>query len=108
MSKAVIEINDSDFEAQVLKNDLLVLVDFWAPWCAPCRSIAPTLEEIANELSGKMIVAKVNVDQNKEYAEKYSVKGIPNLIFFKGGQPQQQIRGLISKQEILDVIKKLL
>ena len=97
----VLEVTDSNFEAEVLRSDVPVLVDFWAPWCGPCKSIAPVVEQLANEYQGKVKVVKVNVDDNKQFAMKYNVRGIPNLIVFKNGQTHEQIVGAVAKQELV-------
>jgi thioredoxin 1 len=107
MSKLVVDTSDGNFEQEVIKSGVPVLVDFWAPWCGPCKSIAPMIEEIANEYEGKLKVVKVNVDQNGEWAGKYNVRGIPNLILFKGGQVQDQIVGAITKEELVSKISKV-
>ncbi|OVE80140.1 thioredoxin [bacterium J17] len=106
MSK-VVEIGDSEFEAEVLKSDVPVLVDFWAPWCGPCKTMAPIVEEIAEQLGDKLKVYKVNVDDHKEMAAKFGVQGIPNLILFKDGETQQQLVGAMAKQELLSAINKV-
>ena len=106
MSK-VQEIDDSHFEQEVLKSDVPVLVDFWAPWCGPCKTIAPVVEELANVYGAKLKVVKINVDNNKEAAMKYNVRGIPNLILFKNGESQEQIVGAVAKQELVNAIDKL-
>ena len=85
MSQYIVESNDEQFEADVLQAEGPVLVDFWAPWCSPCRAIAPLLEEIAQEYQSKLKVVKVNVDKSQKTPVKYSVKGIPTLIIFKNG-----------------------
>ena len=92
---ALMEVTDQNFEAEVIKSDLPVLVDFWAPWCGPCRLISPIVEELAKEYEGKLKVAKVNVDNHKEAAMRYNVRGIPNLILFKNGEFQEQIVGAV-------------
>jgi thioredoxin 1 len=85
MSDNIIHVTDSTFEDEVLKSDTPVLVDYWAEWCGPCRAIAPVLEELANEYNGKLIVAKMDVDQNQSTPQKYAVRGIPTLMIFKNG-----------------------
>ena len=107
MSKLVAEISDSQFENEVLKADVPVLVDFWAPWCGPCKSIAPILEELAQEYGDRVKIVKVNVDDNREYASRYNVRGIPNLILFKNGESQEQIVGAVAKQELTGAIQKI-
>ena len=102
------EVTDNNFETEVLKSNIPVLVDFWAPWCGPCKSIGPVLEEISNEFSGKLKVAKVNVDDNPRSPTNYNVKGIPNLVFFKGGKVMEQIVGAVPKEQILSAVSKLL
>ncbi|MCB0359128.1 MAG: thioredoxin [Bdellovibrionales bacterium] len=104
----VMEIDDDSFEQEVLKSDLPVLVDFWAPWCGPCRSIAPVIEELANEYHGKLKVAKINVDNNPQSPSHFHVRGIPNLILFKNGQLADQIVGAVAKQEIVNAIQKVI
>ena len=79
-------VNESDFEAEVLQSDKPVIVDFWAEWCGPCKMIAPSLEEISNELAGKVKVAKLNIDENPELAAQFGVRSIPTLAVFKGGE----------------------
>lgn len=106
MSK-VVEVSDSSFEDDVLKAGTPVLVDFWAPWCGPCKTIAPVVEELAAEYDGKLKVVKVNVDDNKEAAMKYGVRGIPNLILFKDGENVAQIIGAVAKQELVTAIDKV-
>jgi len=108
MSANVSEISDADFETEVLKSSIPVLVDFWAPWCGPCKSIAPVLEEIAKDFAGKLKVAKVNVDENPKTPTNYNVRGIPNLVFFKGGKVVEQIIGAVPKDQLLTAINKLL
>lgn len=108
MAQGVVEVTDATFDQEVLKSEVPVLVDFWAPWCGPCRAIAPIVEELATEYNGKLKVAKVNVDHNPRSPQNYQVRGIPNLILFKNGELQEQIVGAVAKQEIVNAIKKLL
>ena len=107
MSKFVNDLADADFEKEVLKSSVPVLVDFWAPWCGPCKSIAPVIEQLAQEYEGKLKVVKINVDQNKEAAMRYNVRGIPNLILFKNGDSVEQMVGAVAKQELVTAIDKV-
>ncbi|MDX2073192.1 MAG: thioredoxin TrxA [Alphaproteobacteria bacterium] len=99
-----LQVDDNEFEAKVLKSDTLVLVDFWAEWCGPCRQIGPVLEEIAKEKEGKLIVAKVNIDKNPGTPQKYGVRGIPTLILFKGGQAVSTKVGSLPKSKLIEWI----
>ena len=96
----VIESNDSNFENDVIKSDIPVLVDFWAPWCGPCKAVAPVLEEISIELKDKIKIIKINVDDNQEYAAKYGIQSIPTLLVFNKGELKNQIIGALPKNEI--------
>lgn len=101
------EITDSNFEAEVLKSSIPVLVDFWAPWCGPCRALTPTIEQLATEYAGKIKVVKLNTDENPESAVKFRINSIPNLIFFKDGKPVDQLVGAVDKSKIEAVFAKL-
>lgn len=101
---AVLEVTDKNFEAEVLKSDLPVLVDFWAEWCGPCKMISPIVDEISTDLDGKLKVAKVNVDEAQSLAGQYNVMSIPTLLVFKGGEPVEQIVGAMSKDQLLEKI----
>lgn len=103
-----LELNESNFEAEVLQSSQPVLVDFWAPWCGPCRSIAPIIEELATEYAGKAKVAKVNVDQNQALARRYGVMSIPTLIMFKAGQVVGQMVGYTPKGVLAKKLEALL
>lgn len=103
-----ITVTDSDFETKVLKSKLPVLVDFWAPWCGPCKMIAPLIEEIAKEYEGKLMVAKLNVDDSPATAQKYSVMGIPTLLFFKAGKPVKQLVGYQEKAALTRAVDETL
>ena len=98
---AAIEITDKNFESEVLKSDLPVLVDFWAQWCGPCKMISPIIEELSNEFVGRMKVAKVNVDDVQDVAIQFNVMSIPTLILFKAGKPVTQVVGAMSKDQLL-------
>ena len=101
----VAQISDATFDAEVLKSDIPVLIDFWAPWCGPCRAISPLVEELAGEYAGKLKVVKMNVDDNPVTPGKYGVRGIPNLIVFKGGQVKEQIVGAVPKARLTQAVQ---
>ncbi len=101
-----ITITESSFDEVVLQAAVPVLVDFWAEWCGPCKMLAPTIEELAGDYSGKAVVGKVNVDQNPGLAEKYGIRGIPTLIIFKNGENVEQVVGVQPKQALQELIDK--
>ena len=106
MAGKVQEVSDANFEAEILKATTLALVDFWAPWCGPCKSIAPVIDEIADAYSGKLKVAKMNVDDNPRTPTRYGVRGIPNLVLFKNGEVVNQIVGAVPKDQLVAAIDK--
>lgn len=106
MGQNTVPVTDTSFDKDVLQNNKLVLVDFWAEWCGPCRAIGPKLEEIAGEMTEKLTVAKVDVDNNQQTAAKYGIRSIPTMILFKGGQPVDQIMGNLPKENIVQFISK--
>jgi len=109
MAQAPIELTDDTFDKEVLQeNSVPVLVDFWAPWCGPCRIVSPIVEELAGQHTGKLKVAKMNVDDNPKTPSTYGIRGIPTLILFKEGQVADQIVGAVPKAQIEEAIQKVL
>ena len=108
MAEGVMDIDDNGFEAEVLQSDIPVLVDFWAPWCGPCKAIAPTVEQLAKDFGGQIKFAKCNVDDNPITPAKYGIRAIPTLIFFKGGEVAEQITGMVAKAKLEEAINKLI
>ncbi|OQY09126.1 MAG: thioredoxin [Desulfobacteraceae bacterium 4572_187] len=106
MAKGIMEISDSSFDAEVLQSEKPVLVDFWAPWCGPCRAIEPLVEELAEAFSDKFKFTKCNVDENPTTPAKYGIKSIPTLIFFKEGKVLDKIVGIIPKSKLEEIITK--
>jgi len=106
MSDAIIAGSDATFDAEVLKSDLPVLVDFWAPWCGPCHMIAPVVDELAEAHRGKLKVVKMNVDENGRTPQTYGVMAIPTLILFKGGQVKEKAVGVLPKAKLVELITK--
>ena len=107
-STAVLEVSDASFDSEVLQSDKPVLVDFWAVWCGPCKMIAPVVEQVAESYAGQLKVAKVNVDQNNATPGRYGIRGIPTLLFFKGGKIADQIVGYVSREVIEEKVQRLL
>src|SRR5438045_4181340 len=105
---ATIEINEANFESEVLKSPQPVVVDFWAQWCGPCKMLAPVLEEIATEQAGRAKVVKVNLDNNPALAERYRVQAIPTLLYFSGGEVKEMTVGVSSKKAIVGKLEGLL
>lgn len=107
MAENIHEFNDGNFDAEVLKADKPVLIDFWAEWCVPCKMIAPAVEEIANEDGDALKVGKVNVDVNPGIASKYGIRSIPTLLIFKDGQVAEKMVGAVSKETIREFVDKV-
>ncbi len=107
MNESIIELNAENFETEVLQSDTPVLVDFWAEWCAPCRMLAPTIEAIAEDYSGRVKVAKLNVDQFADIAARYQIRGIPTILVFNGGEVSDQMVGAGSKENIIRMVDKV-
>ena len=101
MSEAITNLNEANFEDTLASTDNPVIVDFWAPWCGPCRTITPILEELAAEKGDSLKVTKVNVDENQRLAQKYNVRAIPTILFFKNGDLKDQAVGLLPKEELI-------
>lgn len=106
MGANTLAVNDATFDTEVLNSGKTVLVDFWAEWCGPCKMIGPVLEEVAAELSGKVVIAKVNVDENPMAPTKYGVRSIPTLVLFKGGQAVDTKVGALPKSALLNWLKE--
>ncbi len=103
-SDKVVHVTDSSFEQEVVKSSTPVLVDFWAPWCGPCKAIAPILDDLANEYAGKLKVVKLNVDDNPDTAARFGVRGIPNLLIIKNGQVKDQIVGAVPRGHLVKAV----
>jgi thioredoxin len=108
MAEGILEIDDITFDAEVLKSDKPVLIDFWAPWCGPCRAISPLVEQLAGEFGDKIKFVKCNVDDNPISPGKYGIRSIPTLMFFKDGNVVNQVIGIVAKSKLEEVINKIL
>ena len=107
MGKNILEINDDNFDSEVLQADKPILVDFWAPWCGPCKAIGPIIEDLAENFNKKIKFAKCNVDDNPVTPSKYGIRSIPTLIFFNKGSIKEQIVGMVAKSKLEEIINKI-
>ena len=105
---SALHFNEENFEQEVLKSDVPVLVDFWAEWCGPCKMMGPIIDEVAEELSGKVKVGKINVDEAQQLAVKYGVMSIPTLIIFKGGEAVDQSVGVVAKDQLVEKVNTII
>ena len=105
-SRNVVEFNDANFETEVLKSSVPVLIDFWAAWCGPCRALAPTVEAVADQYQGRVKVGKLDVDANGATSSRFNIRGIPTLLLFKDGQVKEQIVGAVGKEVITKALDK--
>jgi len=103
-----VHVTDQEFESKVLRSELPTIVDFWAPWCGPCRMVAPTLDKLAKEYSGKLLITKVNTDENPEWAGRYGVQGIPTMLFISGGKVVHRQVGALPEPLLRDVVSQFL
>jgi thioredoxin 1 len=108
MAEGITEINDNNFEKEVLQSDKPVLVDFWAPWCGPCKAITPIIEELVGSFGDKVKFVKCNVDDNPVTPGKYEIRSIPTLIFFKNGTVADQIIGMVAKSKLEETINRII
>ena len=108
MSELAVEFTDDNFSSEVESSDIPVVVDFWAEWCGPCKMLSPTIDAIAEKYSGKVKVGKVNVDKRPSIAQKYGVRGIPNILVFKNGDIEEQLVGNVPEADISNVLDKLI
>lgn len=108
MAEGILEISDSSFDTEIIQSDKPAMVDFWAPWCGPCKAIGPLVEEMAASFGDKVKFAKCNVDDNPVTPGKFGIKAIPTLIFFKDGKVVEQITGMVAKSKLEDALKSIL
>ena len=108
MAKGIVEVNDNSFDTEILKAEKPAVVDFWAPWCGPCKAIGPVIEDLAGTYGNQVKFAKCNVDDNPITPGKYGIKAIPTLIFFKEGKVVDQITGMVAKSKLEDTLKAIL
>lgn len=108
MTGEPIHISDAEFEKEVMQSSLPVIVDFWAPWCNPCKMIAPTLEKLAKEQDGKLVVAKINTDDHAEWMQKFGIQGIPTLLFVSGGKVVHRQVGALPERMLRDVVTQFM
>ncbi len=108
MSDHILEITTDNFDDKVINSSVPVLIDFWAEWCGPCKQLMPTIDKIAQDFNGKILVGKVNVDQHAPLAAQYGVRGIPNLLIFHSGKVQEQLVGNVPETQITDILNKFI
>jgi len=108
MGDHIVEITSENFDEKVINSSVPVLIDFWAEWCGPCKQLMPTIDKVAGDYKGKVLVGKVNVDNERDIAAKYNVRGIPNLLIFNSGEPQEQLVGNVPEKQITDILNKFI
>ena len=108
MSENTLEITSENFDEKVINSDIPVLIDFWAEWCGPCKMLIPTIDKVASDYNGKVIVGKVNVDLHPSLAAEYNVRGIPNILIFHSGKPVEQLVGNVPEDKITEVLNKFI
>ena len=108
MSEDTLEITSENFDNQVINSSVPVLIDFWAEWCGPCKMLMPTIEKIASDYKGKVVIGKVNVDNEPNLAANYNVRGIPNVLIFHSGKVQEQLVGNVPEKQIIEILNKFI